>query len=196
MGVTVKHILFAINEQTGTMKTFGHFRSFEDLADKLTSILNQEDPEGWPDGWTPYMFESWRGSFSHPVWYTPNPEGSTDTDAWLPVAFDPFVDLPLAAMTETVRGDAIDERGCAYDAWIIQTRPPTIAELFGADWKKPTKQDFSSFDISASAMVAELGNFLAFADRKGDCVELQVHGTVGAEPVFWRASVSRWEDFA
>lgn len=195
---STRRVLFAINEATGTMKTFGSFRSLEAAADRLAAILSDDDPVKWPDGWTPYLYEKSGGAFGHPHWWTPNPEGTLEDGEWLPVGFDPFVDLPLKPMFQTVRGDAINENGQAYDAWIIETRAPTLGELLRAEWRQPSREDLAHFDLDPRAVVAEVGDLLAFAKPvAGGKVELQVHGTdKDGHAVFWRAEMGPWQDFA
>lgn len=194
MGTATKRILFAINEQTGAMKSFGRFPSFEALVESFNFLLSGEDPVGWPDGWTAYMYVSCSRRFDHPEWYTPRPDGMEDS-AWLPVAFDPFVDLPLAPGFETAQGDWVDGLATARDAWIIRSRTPSLAELLQANWRRPSPEDFRAFDLSPGAMVAELGDLMMVADRRDGKTDFQIHGvTPEGEIVFWRAEMNRWID--
>lgn len=195
MAVSTIRILFAINETTGLMKSFGSFASFEDLTDKLNGILSGEDADQWPDGWTPYAYEHCSARFSHFLWWTPKPDGHPDDD-WLPVAFDPFVSFPLPALFQTARGDDITEKGETRDAWIIEPRAPTLAEFLQAKWETPSETDFQSFAISAQTLVAEVGDLLMFADLLEGRIEFQVHGTdPNGFPVFWRANMTDWVDY-
>lgn len=184
-----KCVLAAINETAGTLKTFGQFPDLAAVGEELERLFNADR---WPDGWAPYLFESCGGAFGHPRWWT------LEDGEWLPVAFDPFTDLPLRPMFQTVRGDHINERGQATDAWIIETRAPTLAELLRAEWRAPSKEDLNHFDLDSRSVVAEVGDMLAFAKPvAGGKVELQVHGTdKDGHTVFWRAEIGPWQDFA
>lgn len=183
-------VLFAVNTDSGSFKTYGCFPSTKKALDKLYTLIGLDGhPDVWPCGWEVMIYESCAHTFSHGSWWMLAQDGS---DQLLPLGFDPFSDLPLEPLQELTEEDH-PEHG---QRMIIKTRHPSLEEMLTAKWEPFNSYDYLAFaGANEGSWKADAGDFLLIftPGLSGGIARIEAHGVFDGEPVAYLSELSEWQ---